>query len=774
MLKYKFGFKGKKVYYFNNMIIKLPICTDDKILFSDFILEKDTSNNLELKIFNRNNDIKKTRMKVPLCNNFEGITYIDLFFPLKLKVIPRTNKIMFNNFIQKIFLSQNNLSIDFLITLQKIIKTEYNYDFINRAELFSMEKQIWNYWNTSDDEISITNNLETISRLWEISQLYLNFSTYLIYLHPLFTNKSIKEYQKKFDITKKIVNITNAIKLNKYSIFSSNEYSFNEHYSRLNLNNNNSLKMEHIPEVGSYSPQLLLNELKIGFKYFIKSPEQNKFFQIEIHNINDDIIHTNNNQAYIFGNYKWYFYIPNLEFDIDIILFNLLSNQKNFEELFEKTNLKIDPVHTKKLLEYYNNNNNECSLIYLRQYFEETYSDMEIIKRNNYSDGFFQYITNKYTDKESVIQILKILFNNYTYPIKQNKLDRNFDHILYFSFNNLTLLFNSETKDKNVFLENTINELIPIKVRTLYFNLINLMNNIVAKNNFNFLISNQKFYNDYLHRIIIRTLFNKNKLLSSTFINNKISVLQLEKIKNIFQNSILCIDIVGRLTWSNLPKRLNYLDILYSNNDIIFFIDRLNKNIFPDNLDGRLKKIIEQPNEMFRFLRKEKDFIKWLKFLSQIKNNSSLTNLFYTPISLSSEDIIHLGKIIFLLINIVDQNLKDESYLKFINYSQKYYKLILDNTRINLKIKENFPFLKVNLNLGFLAKHLTYNKEGSINLEEELEKTQDLIKMEEELKRITKKYHKYKIKYSQSKKVDGTEYPLSMTSLIGKNQSSMK
>jgi len=286
------------------------------------------------------------------------------------------------------------------------------------------------------------------------------------------------------------------------------------------------------------------------------------------------------------------------------------------------------------------------------------------------------------------------------------------------------------------------------------------MNQITLKNNFHFLISNQKFYNDYLHRVIIRILFTKNKLLSSTFILSKLSLLQLEKVKTIFQNSILCIDVVHRLTWNNLPKRLNYLDVLYANKDIIFFIDKLNKNIFPDNYDNRLKRIIEQPNEMFRYLRKEKDFIKWLKFLG-----GGINNLFYTPISLSSEDIIHLGKIIFLLVNITEQNLKVESYQQFINYSQKYSKLILDNTRINFKIKENFSFLKVNLNLGFLAKHLIFNKDGSILLEDDLEKTQELMKMEEELRRITKKYYKYKTKYSQSKKIDGTEYPLSNTSL---------
>ena len=746
------------MYYFN-MIIKLPVCIEDKILFINFILNNESPKKLVLNVYDRNYENKIKKMKVPLCNNYDGITYIDLFFPLELYVIE--NKLLINNFIQKIFLSQNNLAIDFFITLEKYTK----YKFINQNDLIKLEKPIWEYWNNYNNNISIeeNNDIEVIKSLWNTVQTYLNFSIYLIYLHPLFTNKSIKEYQKKFNINNKIINIANSIKLIKYSIFSSNDYSFNEHYSRLMKNDNN----ESITELNYKKPsnKVMLNELKIGFKYFIKSIEYNKFFQVEIKNIKDDIIHTDTNQAFIYNNYEWYFYISNLEFDIDIIFFTLLNNKKIYNELFEKTNLKIEPIHTKKILEYYtNNDNNDCSLIYFRTFFEKSFDDLEILKNNNYSNEFFEYITNKYSsNKEDNLTILQILFNNYTYPIKQGKIDRNFDHILYYSFNNLNKLLTKDNNniDDKEHIENSINQLIPYKVKNLYFNLINFINQILYKNNYSYLINNQKFYNDYLHRMIIRTLFNKNKLLSTSFISYKFSNLQLEKVKHIFQNSILCIDVVNRLNWTNLPKRLNYLEILYSNKEIIFLIDRLNKNIFPDNYNVKLKKIIEQPNEMFKYLRKEKDFIKWLKFLG----SSIISTLFYTPISLSSEDIIHLGKIIFLLINISEQNLKNETYLKFINYSQKHNKLILDNMRINLKIKENFSFLKINLNLGFLAKHLTYTQTEDILLEDDLDKTQNLIKIEEELRRITKKYYKYKTKYTQTKKIDATEYPLSVTSM---------
>jgi hypothetical protein len=85
-----------------------------------------------------------------------------------------------------------------------------------------------------------------------------------------------------------------------------------------------------------------------------------------------------------------------------------------------------------------------------------------------------------------------------------------------------------------------------------------------------------------------------------------------------------------------------------------------------------------------------------------------------------------------------------------------------------MKIKENFPFLKININLGFLAKHLTFSNDAIIVLDDDLEKTQDLIKVEEMLRKVTKKYFKYKNKYVNAKKIDASELPLSATSVIKK------
>ena len=147
-------------------------------------------------------------------------------------------------------------------------------------------------------------------------------------------------------------------------------------------------------------------------------------------------------------------------------------------------------------------------------------------------------------------------------------------------------------------------------------------------------------------------------------------------------------------------------------------------------------------------MRKEKDFIKWTKFISD-----KIIKLYLIPISLSSDDFVHIGKIIFLLFNINEQNIKDDSYISFINYCNQHSKLILESNRINLKIRDFFPTLKCNINLGFLAKHLTWDKEMFTFNENNIDKSPDVIALELKLQMTTKKYYKYKAKYLESKNI---------------------
>jgi hypothetical protein len=144
---------------------------------------------------------------------------------------------------------------------------------------------------------------------------------------------------------------------------------------------------------------------------------------------------------------------------------------------------------------------------------------------------------------------------------------------------------------------------------------------------------------------------------------------------------------------------------------------------------------------MYKYLRKEKDFIKWSNFISD-----KIINLYIVPISLSIEDIDNFGKLIYLLLNITEQNIKEPSYIKFINFCNFHTNLIIESSRINLNIKEFFLVLKTNINLGFLAKHLTRDKELII-LDNKEEKEIEIIDLEKKLETTIKKYHKYKSKY---------------------------
>jgi hypothetical protein len=205
-------------------------------------------------------------------------------------------------------------------------------------------------------------------------------------------------------------------------------------------------------------------------------------------------------------------------------------------------------------------------------------------------------------------------------------------------------------------------------------------------------------------------------------------------------------DVSNKLNWANVAKKINYLNIYYKNQELVYYQDRLNKNIFPDNFDSRLKKIIENPFDMFKYLRKEKDFIRWAKFIY-----TKLINLYIVPISLSSDDFSLLGTMIYLLYNIKEQNIKDPTYIEFLKFCNNHNRLILDNNRINLKIKENLLNLKCQINLGFLAKHLTWNIDEITFDKTNNTNSKEYDELKEKLKNMTKKYYKYKMKYLKVK-----------------------
>jgi hypothetical protein len=274
----------------------------------------------------------------------------------------------------------------------------------------------------------------------------------------------------------------------------------------------------------------------------------------------------------------------------------------------------------------------------------------------------------------------------------------------------------------------------------------------MINNIFESITYNQKFYNDYLYRNIIKIFLSDSDKLCIKLFKSLIKPLSFDKFKNIVLTNILLIDITNKLSWHNLSRKLNYLNIFYKNEDIIHYMDKINKNIIPDNFDIRLKKIIENPFEMYQYLRKEKDFIRWTKFISH-----KIILLYLVPISLSSEDFILIGRMIYLLFNIKEQHIKEPTYIEFINFCSNNSKLILDSTRINLKIREYFSCIQANINLGFLAKQLTSNCDIiTFNTIDKTNTNDIIINLENKIKIITRKYYKYKIKYLNNTNNDNT------------------
>lgn len=792
------------------MLLKLFILYENRIINNKFLLEYN-KNKIIIKLAN----LLEGPIKILVYNNYNGITYIPICFPLELIIY---NNRVFNPYI---ILSSYNLKInnelDFFNQLEYIINQKYNLTFFNFNDLLEDKNNILiniindNYltelntnintiilddlnnikfktfdinnissdiiqeMNTSDiisDETNLTlqntDLLKITNLIWLKLCLLKLYIIYILYIFPDLSNKTLKEISIKYNISKKILSCANIIRLFKYNLFDdiNNSFTLTEY---LNKNFKKSIKLVDIKS--EYYYYILSNnsesEIKICDKVPINSITSNKIIKISINNINKNIITINKNKNILYDNYKWYYFYPLIIINKESVIYQTYINY-NFNNEIIKQILGLENKHILKIMNYYNNNK-ISNLVSLSEICKDTIkylSDFYILKSGSYSKIYFEYITKKYlNDENNIIKILEILFINYNYPLKTNRHDMDpiFDYIIYFSLYNHNIILNN-----NIINQKIIN-IIPSKLKNLYIILLKTLRQSID-NNFELITYNQKIYNDFLYKNIIKLFLSTSDFLSVIYFKEEISQINYNIFKNIFITNILLIDISNKLTWSNLPKKLNYLNYFYKNNDIIYYQDKINKNIIYENLDTRIIKIIENPFNMYKYLRKEKDFNKWTKYIAD-----KLTNLYYIPISLSSDDLLYIGQLIFLLVNINTQNLKDSSYINFINFCNLHNKLILNTNRINIKIKELFPHLKCNINLGFLAKHIILCKEliideknnSSSNSNETLSQTSeilsqneiiyksdDIISLENKLHITLKKYSKYKAKYLESKDIN--------------------
>lgn len=748
------------------MITKLPIildyknqnglksfdksCKKGKLLHHNFKITK-SKNKIILDVINSYNTLKF--IHIPCINNYNCIYYLNVSLPLEITIIGN-NLVSIYFFILAVN-SINNSELDFFTCLCNYINTKLNkkYKLLSYDNIKKYQKKIFNYFNIKNKEYNLEkykNTDEFLSYFYKRTLLYFNFGLCINYLYPEYTNKSIK-HESIYDLlNKKLLNVTNSIKNYNFSYKVSSKYTISQHIINFNKNIVTNIKNNNIY-------YLNINKTK-SVKFKVKNINNNLITMT-----NDNIIDTKIYEISYYpktfikllNNKALYNYISTKHNLYDIVISKLYGNEKSvkYSNIFKYINNNIEKELVLKYFTDLNIENNE-GYEYKNELYELTILNINNKKYNN--------LINKYSDTfKNKLEILKILFEYYTFPIQYNKryLDDIFEKLLYFSFKNYTEIV--KLMNGKIYLDTEIIKIIPIKLKTLYFNMLKIYYQMMKENSFESIIFNSKLYNDYIHYKVLKVIFNSDNKVKELIMEDAV---KYKKIKEIFMNNIILIQLCKRLKWKNVSRKLNYLDELYNNKEYLFFQERLNKTIIPENFDTRLKKILYNPFEMFRYLRKKKDFIKWVKFL-----NVHILDLYNNSINVLEKDYPKLGTLIYLLLNVKEQNLKDDSYLLFINYCRENENLILFDTRINLQIREKFKFLKVPINLGFLAKHLTRNNESIIQLSKEVKSKEDnkikeISHLQVQLDQVSKiasnynkKYLKYKDKYLKLKTESSVE-----------------
>ncbi len=167
--------------------------------------------------------------------------------------------------------------------------------------------------------------------------------------------------------------------------------------------------------------------------------------------------------------------------------------------------------------------------------------------------------------------------------------------------------------------------------------------------------------------------------------------------------------------------------------ELIIYEGKLNKQ-YTQHMDTRLKKVILDPLYMFNYLKSDNDFYKWIMHFRE-----HILNIYNNYILLSDDDIYNLSIILYLYSRVKNQSYDDHNYKKLLKQISINNRLVLFNDRINIKFKELFK--NVNINLGFLARDINNEEQLSISISDETENMLDTIN------KLKKKYYKYKGKY---------------------------
>lgn len=358
-------------------------------------------------------------------------------------------------------------------------------------------------------------------------------------------------------------------------------------------------------------------------------------------------------------------------------------------------------------IEYEINNNNYNNIHKLSlDKFKKTINNID-------PKGHINNIDNK--------KLVTDLIENNIYPINFNKrtLNDNFLKLLYLCINN----------------EDTI-QYVNYKFKSILIFIIKIYKSI---NNEDYsIINNSRVYNENIVYQITKIL-----LLSDNDLFNNIK--NLANIKQKFINNIIVIQILSNLTWKTISKQIPLFKYLISMKpickDLILIDGKLNK-AYTNNMDNRLKKIILEPLLMLNYLKKEEDFYKWI-----INFKDLIPQIFNNMITLDYTDYKKLSKILYNYSNIKNQNMEDISYKKLIGMLKFDSFLVLFNDRINIKFKDIFK--NVNINLGYMARDIVNEETISVTISEDIN-TNDSNTINT-ISRLKKKYYKYKGKYLEMK-----------------------
>ncbi len=348
-----------------------------------------------------------------------------------------------------------------------------------------------------------------------------------------------------------------------------------------------------------------------------------------------------------------------------------------------------------------------------------------IILMNNYILNKTDDISKKSFDEFKLIiknddnqeLILNELCSNPIYPLNYDKRTINdiFIKILYLCIKNENLIqnLNSKTKSLIIFLVKLYKSIESNDISILY---------------------NPKIYTEnIIYQMTKIILLNDTYKL---FTNNTIFIQK-------FITNICLIQILSNLSWKTISKQLTVFKYFIShkaNCKPLFFCDgKLNK-VFTNNMDNRIKKIIIEPLVMFNYLKKEDDFYKWIYNFKE-----DIPKIFYNMINLTNSDYKTLSKVLCYYSKIQNQSLNDESYKKLLGILKMNSNIILFNDRINIKLKDIFK--NININLGFLARDIINEETISVTITEDI----DDDEIYNTITKLKRKYYKYKGKYLEMK-----------------------